>query len=54
MAEEIVKSDLELLIKIANLVERCQTLKLITPEERKSYFERINAKAHVAIEKLFP
>jgi len=53
MADEVVKSDLEILIKTADLVERCQTLKLITPDERKTYFDRINTLAHIAIEKLF-
>lgn len=45
-------NDLETLMLIARLVEQCQTLCLITPQNRSDYFSQLNEKVHAAIAEL--
>lgn len=39
-------------LEFADLIERCQTLCLISPEERGEYFETLNGKVHEEIDSL--
>ncbi len=41
---------LEIQLKTAALIERCQTVNLITPEDRREYFNRLNENVHSTIE----
>ena len=43
---------LKLMTEFADLIERCQTLLLITPDERGKYFETLNGKVHKEIDSL--
>jgi hypothetical protein len=44
--------ELETLMHTANLIEQCQTLCLISSNDRSNYFSLLNDKVHVAIAEL--
>jgi len=44
--------ELKVLMEVSGLIERCQTLGLITALDRAGYFSSINDKAHAVIESL--
>lgn len=50
MPDEHTRTPLEEVLFNAGLIERCQTLLLITPAERTGFVSRLNDKAHVEIE----
>jgi hypothetical protein len=46
------KSKMEVLddvIKLARMIEQCQTLSLLTPEDQARYILQLNIKTHLAI-----
>ena len=51
MDEAKIKT-LEDVMKVARLIEQCQTLCLITPADREAYFVKLNDKTHSAISAL--
>jgi len=44
--------ELEDVMKVARMIEQCQTLCLITPADRANYFVKLNDKTHAAIDAL--
>ena len=50
--DEDTNKELKVQIESADLIERCQTLMLITPDERQAYIEKLNGYVHKAIENI--
>ena len=47
-----ILDDMEIMLKFSVMVERCQSMKLITPDERMAYIATLNSNVHTEIEKL--
>lgn len=43
---------LEKILLVSRLVEQCQTVGLITPEDRTNYYKQLNDKSHTAIDNI--
>ena len=47
--EATTLDNLKMMIEFADLIERCQTLCLITPDDRGKFFKTLNDKIHKEI-----